>query len=145
MGSREQRLRTYHNVFVADEAVDWLVEHYPVSRRQAVRMMCELQQQVPMNSLHVSLSPLLSHGIDGGCYLAALLLALESRMYVFLSFFRSLLAACYILIFCSLCFSYARSMLAGLVSSRSQRGRLHRRTHLLGVEGAQQQQWQSVK
>ncbi len=45
MGSRDWRLRTYRNVFVGSEAVDWLVERYPVSREAAVLLMRELQRQ----------------------------------------------------------------------------------------------------
>jgi hypothetical protein len=45
VGERSWRLRTYKNVFVGNEAVDWLVERYPVSRDSAVLLFRELQGQ----------------------------------------------------------------------------------------------------
>jgi hypothetical protein len=44
VGPRDHRLKTYQNVFVGAEAVDWLVERYPLSRENAVLLMRELQR-----------------------------------------------------------------------------------------------------
>lgn len=45
VSNRDWRLRTYKNVFVGNEAVDWIVEHYAVSRDGAVLLMREIQRQ----------------------------------------------------------------------------------------------------
>ena len=45
VGDRSWRLKTFKNVFVANEAVDFLVERYPISRDGAVRLCNELQDQ----------------------------------------------------------------------------------------------------
>jgi len=45
VGARSWRLKTYHDVFVGNEAVDWLVERYPLSRDGAVLLCRELQDQ----------------------------------------------------------------------------------------------------
>ncbi len=45
VGDRSWRLKTYKNVFVANEAVDYLVERYPISRDGAVKLCNELQDQ----------------------------------------------------------------------------------------------------
>jgi hypothetical protein len=45
VSNRVWRLRTYKNVFVGDEAVDWLVAQYPINRDAAVNLMRELQRQ----------------------------------------------------------------------------------------------------
>lgn len=45
VSNRSWRLRTYKQVFVGNEAVDWLVERYPVTRDGAVLLMRELQQR----------------------------------------------------------------------------------------------------
>ncbi len=39
-----QGLKTYHNVWVANEAVDWLCQQYPLTRESSVQLMRELQK-----------------------------------------------------------------------------------------------------
>ncbi len=45
VGDRSWRLKTYKNVFVGNEAVDYLVERYPLSREGATQLCQELQDQ----------------------------------------------------------------------------------------------------